>query len=467
MLSVVIPARNEQFLQKTIDNLLEHAEGEIEVIAVLDGYWPDPALRDDPRLKIIHRGVSHGMRQAINAGVALAKGEYILKIDAHCMVGQGFDKILIADCQDNWVMVPRRKRLDAENWCVQDCGKPDVDYMFLSAPTDPNDFGGAGLHGKIWDEKNKDPELKKVEIDDLMSFQGSAWFMKKSYFYELELMDEETYGGFAQEAPEIGLKCWLSGGRVVVTKRTWYAHLHKGKKYGRGYRLSNDALIHGNKGTNRFITGKAWHKQIHDLKWLVDKFSPCPTWEGYEWGSFEKNDTKEIPTRNDLAKLFGKRGFKRGAEIGVEKGKYSEVLLKAVPGLFLTLVDPLGRFPGYREHVTQEELDSFVGEIERRTSGYDVNFIRKTSMEALSLIPDESLDFVYIDARHEYQYVKEDIEGWYKKVRVGGIVSGHDYVEREGFGVIQAVSEFVNENDIDEYFLTEEDKSPSWYFVKE
>lgn len=88
-------------------------------------------------------------------------------------------------------------------------------------------------------------------------------------------------------------------------------------------------------------------------------------------------------------------------------------------------------------------------------------------MEALSLIPDESLDFVYIDARHEYQYVKEDIEGWFKKVRVGGIVSGHDYVEREGFGVIQAVSEFVNENDIDEYFLTEEDKSPSWYFVKE
>lgn len=473
MISIIIPARNEQFLQNTIKELLTKAEGEIEIYAVLDGYWPDPALEDDPRLHIIHRGKSRGMRAAINAAVALSKGEYLMKIDAHCMVSQGYDVALMKDCEDDWVVVPRRKRLDAENWKIEDTRKPDIDYMFLSCPNDPSDWGGAGLHGKNWDAKNKDPELKKVLIDDLMSFQGSCWFMKKSYFHFLELMDEETYGTFAQEAPEIGLKCWLSGGRVIVNKNVWYAHLHKGKKYGRGYFLSKDTLVHGNNGTNKWIHGKAWHKQIHGLKWLIDRFSPVPTWEGYEWSENQRGvEPKEtdpfegVDTREDLAKLFGSLNFKLGAEIGVEKGKYSQVLLKAAPGLFLKLVDPLGRFPGYREHVTQEELDGFLEEVRKRTEGYQTEFIRKTSMEALSLVEDGSLDFVYIDARHEYEYVKEDIRGWYEKVRVGGIVSGHDYVERKDFGVIQAVNEFVMEYEIDKLYLTGKDRSPSWFFVK-
>lgn len=491
MLSVVIPARNEQFLQNTIDDLLSHAEGEIEVIAVLDGYWPDPALKDDPRVKIIHRGVSHGMRAAINAGVALSKGEYILKIDAHCMVGQGFDKILIADCEDDWVVVPRRKRLDAENWCIQDCGKPDIDYMFLSAPTDPNDFGGAGLHGKLWEEKNRDPELKKVEIDDLMSFQGSAWFMKKSYFYFLELMDEDTYGGFAQEAPEIGLKAWLSGGRVIVNKKTWYAHLHKGKKYGRGYRLSNESLIHGNEATNRFITGKAWHKQIHDLKWLVEKFSPCPTWEGFDWdhASVPKEKFLEplphikkkfnisnfdiegiVPidqaSREDLAELLGELSLNYGAEIGVESGRYSKVLLEKNKGLKLYGIDWWEPYEGYREHVTMEKYREIMDKAHTIIGGRGGVCIKKRSMDAISDFEDSSLDFVYIDANHTYEAATEDIREWSKKVRPGGIVAGHDYVNTEGYGVIQAIHEHIQEKGIKTLFITSKDRSPSWFYIK-
>lgn len=258
MISIILPARNEQFLQKTIDDLLANAEGEIEIIAVLDGYWPEPELKYDSRLIILHRGASRGMRASINSAAAIARGEYLMKLDAHCMVGKGFDTILAADCEDDWVVVPRRKRLDAENWCLVEDGRPDIDYMYLSPD----------MKGVLWEEKNRDPKLKEILIDDLMSAQGSCWFMKKSYFYELGLMDEKNYGSFWNEFQEIGLKCWLSGGRVVVNKKTWYAHLHK---KSRGYNLD---AVPPTEFLEKWKTGEAWDKQVLPLSWLYEKFNP-------------------------------------------------------------------------------------------------------------------------------------------------------------------------------------------------
>src|SRR3972149_6578796 len=134
MLSVIIASRVDQYLQRTIDDLLEKAEGEIEVIVVLDGYWPNPMLKGDPRVIIIHQGEVHnnlGMRVAINAGMSIAEGEYVMKVDEHCMFDQGYDEKLKADYEDNWLVVPRRYRLDAENWKVIEDGRSPVDYMYV------------------------------------------------------------------------------------------------------------------------------------------------------------------------------------------------------------------------------------------------------------------------------------------------------------------------------------------------
>jgi glycosyltransferase involved in cell wall biosynthesis len=277
-LSVIIPARNERFLPQTVDDIFLKATGDIEIIVVLDGYWPDPPLGDYKNLVIVHRSQSRGMRPAINSAAAIAKGEYLLKTDAHCLFADGFDKTLQADCKSDWVCVPRRKRLDAENWCVEEGGRPPIDYMYLSYPDNPDDFGGPGLNGKVWAAKNRDESLKDKLIDDLMSAQGSCWFMPRDYFYELELMDTESYGHFWNEFQEIGLKCWLSGGRVIRNKKTWYAHLHKGRKYGRGYFLSKDSLRQGATYTKKWLIGDAWHKQTKPLSWLIEQFWPVPTW---------------------------------------------------------------------------------------------------------------------------------------------------------------------------------------------
>ena len=207
-----------------------------------------------------------------------------MKIDGHCILDKGYDIKLKANCEDNWVVVPRRKRLDAENWCIQDVGKPDIDYMYLCYPDDPNDRGGVGLHGRRWDELNSSEELKENKIVDLMSAQGSCYFMKRDYFYELDLLDHKNYGPFGSEFQEVGLKCWLSGGRVVRNKNTAYYHLHKGKKYGRGYRLSNENMMKANQFTNKWITGGAWQNQTKPLTWLIKHFWPVPGWteERYE-----------------------------------------------------------------------------------------------------------------------------------------------------------------------------------------
>lgn len=276
MLSIIIPSKNEQFLNQTIEDLLKNAHGEIEVIAILDGYKTD--LPQDDRVRFVYHEESVGMRRGINSGVEAAKGDYIMKIDAHCMVSPGFDVELVNSCEPNWVMIPRRKRLDAENWCVQDVGKPDVDYEYLTYPDNPNDWGGACITGKLWTERAI--ARKDIAIDDTPASQGSCWFMHKEYFKELGLMDYENYGPFFNESQEIATKAVLSGGRYVVNKNTWYAHLHKGKKYGRGYRMENNWLNQGREGTMRLMSGKKiFATQKYPFSHMIEMYMPMPSWD--------------------------------------------------------------------------------------------------------------------------------------------------------------------------------------------
>lgn len=289
--SIIIPSRNEFFLQKTIDNIFQQARGDVEVIAYLDGVWPDPQIRENPRLKLIHPSESKGMREGINSSVGIATGEYIMKLDGHCCLSEGFDEVLKESCKDDWLVVPRRYDLDGETFTR---GNKRTDYMYLSAPLKkPEGFNGddweRGFHGVRWNEKNRDEKLLNIEIDDLMSFQGSCYFMKKEYFQNLGGLEIGRWGWFAQEAQEIGNKVWLSGGRCIRNKKCWYAHLHKGKTYGRGYYISRRENIYSAKSSINIWMNNKWEKSKHDIKWLIDKFSPVPTWEKFDWGKFEWN----------------------------------------------------------------------------------------------------------------------------------------------------------------------------------
>jgi glycosyltransferase involved in cell wall biosynthesis len=301
MLSVIIPSRVDQYLQKTIDDILEKATGEIEIIVVLDGYWPEPALKDDPRIILVHQGMVHdnfGMRAAINAAVSISRGEYIMKCDEHVMFEKGFNEKLIADCEDDWMVIPRRYRLDAEKWEVIEDGRAPIDYMILDYPYQRPYDKTCGLHGA--EDRETAKKRQHVLIDDCMTMQGSCWFMpRKLWDRVIVRMEEENYGTFTQEAQELSMKVWLSGGRVVVNKKTWYAHLHKGKK-GKGYGFSNAQYAKHMEGTERgrlfcidFWLNDKWDKMApgRNFEWLIQKFWPLPGW-GENWKEDVKRDAQ-------------------------------------------------------------------------------------------------------------------------------------------------------------------------------
>ena len=284
--SIIIPSRRERYLQQTIDDIIAKAEGSTEVIVVLDGYWPDPPLTNYKNLVVIHQGTIYenkGMRQCINAGMEIAKGKYVMKSDGHCLFDQGFDVKLIADCEDNWVVIPRRYRLDPENWKIAPVKRPPIDYQFLTYPYIRTHDPACGLHGDEWRERYF--RRKDILIDDNMSTQGSLYFTTRDWWFKMiHPMNVELYGSFIQEAQEICNNTWLGGGRVVVNKKTWYAHWHKGKN-GKNYGFSNARYAFHQAERNRgrrncidYWINNKFPKRVHDFEWLIEKFWPVPTW---------------------------------------------------------------------------------------------------------------------------------------------------------------------------------------------
>jgi glycosyltransferase involved in cell wall biosynthesis len=283
-ISVIIPSRTDQYLNHTINDLLKKAEGEIEVIVVLDGYWPSEIIENNNVVYVRH-GTIHdnlGMREGINRGIAVSHGKYVMKIDEHCMVEQGFDKKLLSDIEDNWVVIPRRLRLDPEKWEIIEDGRPPIDYMYLEYPYRVKGDITQGLHGAEWRERYE--QRKDILLDDTMSWQGSCWIMSRKWWDFIGELDSDLYGDFTQEAQEIGNKTWLGGGRLVVNKKTWYAHFHKGK-HGKGYGFSTEQYVRfctakekGRKACINYWFNNKWEKRIHDFEWLINKFWPLPHW---------------------------------------------------------------------------------------------------------------------------------------------------------------------------------------------
>lgn len=285
MLSVIIPAYNDPFLQKTIDSLLKNSESEIEILPILDGYQPETPIRPDPRIRIIHLKKNMGMRGAINIGLAHARGKFIMKCDSHCSFGLGFDKIMTENCADNWLVIPRRYSLNEETW--NRCEDKEIrDYHYLSFPIKTKEYGICLNNVAYWPERARLHKSSRYDIDDTMTFQGSCWLANKKYFMErVGFLDdrEETYGSFVDGPQEIGLKYWLGGGENKVIKKTWYAHLSKRPHHYHERLFTRDYKASRKASRQRTWSAKHWFtnqepNMIHKFSWLVEKFWPVRTW---------------------------------------------------------------------------------------------------------------------------------------------------------------------------------------------
>jgi hypothetical protein len=172
-----------------------------------------------------------------------------------------------------------------------------------------------------------------------------------------------------------------------------------------------------------------------------------------------------LRTREDFPAFFTFRQYKAGVEVGVLRGDYAECLSKGWNGK-LYLVDAWKHLENYKDvsngdDITHEANYQFVKQ--RFAGNPNVVIMRNLSIEAAARFHTGSLDWVYLDANHSYEAVKADLEAWYPKVRIGGIIAGHDYIDAPNhvagnFGVRSAVREFFAGGNIHEY--------PDWWVIK-
>ena len=305
-LSVIIPARQEMFLQKTIEDILENAEADTEVIAICDGNWPDPPVQDHPRVIIVHHAESIGQRAATNEGIRISQAKFVMKLDAHCSVGKGFDRILIEDCQPDWTMIPAMHNLHAFDWQCKGCGnrtyqgvkpiecakckttdfemiivwKPRKNRLTVSWRFDKD------LNFQYWRKHCRRSEVKvRGDLIETMSFIGACWLMHRERYWEIDGLDER-HGGWGNVGTEVACKNWLSGGKLITSKKTWFAHQFRCGNFrgafGGGssfpYPITQKAINQAKEYSRDLWLNNRWGKAIHPLSYLIRHFWPIPDW---------------------------------------------------------------------------------------------------------------------------------------------------------------------------------------------
>ena len=171
--------------------------------------------------------------------------------------------------------------------------------------------------------------------------------------------------------------------------------------------------------------------------------------------------------------------FGNGIEIGVAEGNYSEKLIKNTELKKIYLLDAWKDFDQKSESLSQFQKvqnKMYLGVVDRMKKYNDrVEIIRGDTREVFKKFSDGFFDFIYIDSNHEYEFVKLDLNNWYPKLKVGGVFSGHDYLDgffpelgnNANFGVKKAVDEFCKHINKDVLLTRGTKKYPvSWYFIK-
>lgn len=315
-LSILIPARNEMFVAKTIENIIQNKRGKTEVLVGLDGEWANPQILEHEDVTILYSPVSLGQRGMTNQLCRLSNAKYVMKLDAHCVLDEGFDLKMIAEMQDDYTMIPSMYNLHAFDWvCIGKTAKSGKLYVedaeikklgcgntIYQGPTPAKCEKCQGnmerllifkprlskksnyyrfdktLHFYYWGAYGERPEAQ-ADVAPIMSAQGSCFMLTRKKYWELDICDE-LHGSWGQQGVEVAMKTWLSGGRLMVNKKTWYSHMFRtqGGDFGFPYPISGNDVDKARKYSRWLWVDGNWKPAKHDLNWLLEKFSPVPDW---------------------------------------------------------------------------------------------------------------------------------------------------------------------------------------------
>lgn len=204
-------------------------------------------------------------------------------------------------------------------------------------------------------------------------------------------------------------------------------------------------------------------KQIINIirKKLIDQDKRMPKYI-YE----KKHISNLVPLANryDLLDLLPKGGIV--AELGVDNGGFSTEILNRTNPKKLHLID-VWNSKRYHDGLKNNVKNKFKNEIE---SG-KVEMNLGLSTEVVSTFPDNYFDWIYIDTEHSYNVTKSELETYSKKLKPGGIIAGHDYINgiwvtMVRYGVIEAVSEFCVNNNWELIYITMDYTEPPSFAIR-
>ena len=298
------------FLARTIEDILANIQADTEIIAVLDGAWANPPIPQNDRVNVIYVPQSIGQRASTNLACKLSRAKYVMKCDAHCSFDKGFDTKMLEAFKltgDNVTMVPVMRNLWVFDWKCVKCGKKwyqgptpttcqETNFKKTGKPCDSTKF----IRKMIWIGKNnpqstsycfdstphfqyfreysKRPE-GQGDITETMSLQGSCWMLTRDKYWQLNVCDE-NFGGWGSQGIEVALKTWLSGGKVLVNHKTWYAHMFRtqGGDFGFPYPIRSSDQKKAQQFAHDLFFNNKWDQQVQPLSWLVEKFWPVKGW---------------------------------------------------------------------------------------------------------------------------------------------------------------------------------------------
>jgi len=303
-LSVLIPARHEAYLLNTIQDILANMRGDTDIIAICDGEWPLTPIPDHPRVHLLHFPESIGQRAATNQAARISGAKYLMKLDAHCAVSEGFDVALMTpyesgELRDDVTTIPRLYNLHVFDWVCQTCGihtyqGPDLtecktchgktlvrELVWKPRMNRMTDFARFDTTPQFqyW-SSYKHRDAAHGDFADVMCSVGACWMLTADRYWDQGGCDE-AHGSWGNQGIEVACKAWLSGGRQVVNKRAWYSHAFRtqGGSWGFPYPMSDKQVQRARAYSKDLWFHNKWPRQTRPLSWLLEKFWPVPVWE--------------------------------------------------------------------------------------------------------------------------------------------------------------------------------------------
>ena len=147
-----------------------------------------------------------------------------------------------------------------------------------------------------WKHRPTTKEARKTGFTETMSLQGSCFMVSRDKYWELNLCDE-AFGSWGSQGIEVSCKMWLSGGRVLVNKRTWHSHMFRTKPiFSFPYELSGRQVQRAKKMVKDLFFNNKWPKQTKPLSWLIEKFMPIPGWRDEDLANLKASEAVGKPT---------------------------------------------------------------------------------------------------------------------------------------------------------------------------